>query len=327
MFFNNNIISLCIYPSPLTSLEASRKTYKRSQLKVRKHKLERREISKSVTHYDGRSQSPVTDAGEYLKNNIVTASKHTTANNARVKFNMKCNINEQTGDKKSKSEKDLKRHSDKQLVKDRVGSDAERCGEGSVRGKRRNKGGKRSKEKYVRLEGTTLTPDDGEEDDDDDDDGNDDGDDVDDDDGNDDGDDDGDDDDGGVSNDGGGSYDETSDMMMSHGIYEDDGAVHYFDNLGANCIIGRGDSGSNDDRNDVRKAGGETINENKKERKEENEGKEKKEDKESVLYDTVGALCVDGEGVVVAGASSGGIVLKHPGRVGQVGRGETCQSI
>ena len=39
-----------------------------------------------------------------------------------------------------------------------------------------------------------------------------------------------------------------------------------------------------------------------------------------VLQDTVGAVCVDDSGNVASAVSSGGIILKQPGRLGQVSR-------
>ena len=45
--------------------------------------------------------------------------------------------------------------------------------------------------------------------------------------------------------------------------------------------------------------------------------KRKVEDEESLL-DTVGAVCLDRHGNVCSGVSSGGLLLKYPGRIGQV---------
>ena len=39
--------------------------------------------------------------------------------------------------------------------------------------------------------------------------------------------------------------------------------------------------------------------------------------KKGGLLDTVGAVCVDHSGCVASAVSSGGLVLKHSGRVGQ----------
>ncbi|KAJ2077414.1 taspase, threonine aspartase, 1 [Coemansia sp. RSA 988] len=41
-------------------------------------------------------------------------------------------------------------------------------------------------------------------------------------------------------------------------------------------------------------------------------------DDDDMLLDTVGAVCIDSRGVVSAGVSSGGIVLKYPGRIGEL---------
>lgn len=42
------------------------------------------------------------------------------------------------------------------------------------------------------------------------------------------------------------------------------------------------------------------------------------QENDSGTLDTVGAVVVDHEGNVAAAVSSGGLALKHPGRVGQV---------
>lgn len=44
------------------------------------------------------------------------------------------------------------------------------------------------------------------------------------------------------------------------------------------------------------------------------------QENDSGTLDTVGAVVVDHEGNVAAAVSSGGLALKHPGRVGQVSR-------
>ena len=45
------------------------------------------------------------------------------------------------------------------------------------------------------------------------------------------------------------------------------------------------------------------------------------------LQDTVGAICVDRLGNVASAVSSGGIILKQPGRVGQVSLPIICSRI
>ena len=48
------------------------------------------------------------------------------------------------------------------------------------------------------------------------------------------------------------------------------------------------------------------------------EKKQKIHDQEESILDTVGAVCLDRNGNICAGVSSGGLLLKYPGRVGQV---------
>ena len=46
--------------------------------------------------------------------------------------------------------------------------------------------------------------------------------------------------------------------------------------------------------------------------------KKRKIDQHESLLDTVGAVCLDRDGNICSGVSSGGLLLKYPGRVGQV---------
>ena len=46
--------------------------------------------------------------------------------------------------------------------------------------------------------------------------------------------------------------------------------------------------------------------------------KKRKLDDEESLLDTVGAVCLDKDGNICSGVSSGGVLLKYPGRIGQV---------
>jgi taspase (threonine aspartase 1) len=53
-------------------------------------------------------------------------------------------------------------------------------------------------------------------------------------------------------------------------------------------------------------------------KEEENSQRSKKKVvEEGSLLDTVGAVCVDNNGNICSGVSSGGILLKYPGRMGQ----------
>lgn len=38
---------------------------------------------------------------------------------------------------------------------------------------------------------------------------------------------------------------------------------------------------------------------------------------ESVMHDTVGVVCRDANGCMYSAVSSGGVALKHPGRIGE----------